>query len=256
MTDYDSTTIPEGYDRARDHGPENRALWMRVIAARLDGRVVRRILDLGCGTGRFSTALAEHFDAEVIGLDPSAKMLEVAQNKLRDDRVRYCRGRAEELPLLSSAIDLVFMSMSYHHFSEPTAVARQCRRVLRSGGRVILRTGTREQIPSYPYFRFFPTLPSILEDMLPDHRELRETFGTAGLEMVSSEVIRQTIAPTWLAYADKLAAGGDSALARLSRDDFEAGLDAMRRFGDEDGGRPVIEPIDLLVFRMPAAAGG
>ena len=38
MTNYDSTTLPAGYDRARDHGPENLALWMRAVAARVDGR--------------------------------------------------------------------------------------------------------------------------------------------------------------------------------------------------------------------------
>jgi ubiquinone/menaquinone biosynthesis C-methylase UbiE len=39
------------------------------------------VLDLGCGTGRFSEALAAQFDAHVIGLDPSLKMLQVAREK-------------------------------------------------------------------------------------------------------------------------------------------------------------------------------
>ena len=78
MTDYDKTDIPAGYDRARDHGPEMLNLWMHAIAKHLEGHSVTRILDLGCGTGRFSEALAARFDAEVIGLDPSQKMLELA----------------------------------------------------------------------------------------------------------------------------------------------------------------------------------
>lgn len=249
MTDYDSTSIPAGYDRGRDHGPENLALWMREIVARLEGRAVGRVLDLGCGTGRFSGALAAQFDAEVVGLDPSAKMLEVARRKSHGNRVGFCRGRAEALPISSREIDLVFMSMSYHHFSEPVAAARECRRVLRPGGTVMLRTGTRERSAAYPYVRFFPMIPPILERMLPDHPELRETFGAAGLELISSDVVRQTIAPDWLAYADKLAAGGDSALARLDRADFDAGIEAVRRYGDRGDGGPVIEEIDVLVFR-------
>ena len=249
MTDYDTTDIPAGYDRARDHGPENLSLWMGAVAEHLGVPKLNRILDLGCGTGRFTEGLAAHFGAEVIGLDPSAKMVERARQKLRDARVRYCRGRAEAIPLSAGSVDLVFMSMSFHHFTEPIVAARECRRVLRNGGSVVLRTGTRERIAAYPYTPFFPSIPAILEDMLPAHRELREIFRSARLELAAHDTIAQRIASNWALYAEKLAAGGDSALARLSRRDFETGLDAVRRYGNTGDGGPVIEPIDLLVFR-------
>jgi ubiquinone/menaquinone biosynthesis C-methylase UbiE len=249
VTDYDTTDIPAGYDCARDHGPENLNLWMRAITAHLSVPKLGRILDLGCGTGRFSEALAAHFGAEVIGLDPSAKMLDRARQKLHDDRVRYCRGRAEAIPVSAGSVDLVFMSMSFHHFTEPIVATGECRRVLRNDGSVMLRTGTREKIAVYPYTPFFPSIPAILEDMLPDHRELCEIFRSARLELATNDTIAQTIAPNWMAYAEKLAAGGDSALARLSRRDFETGLDAVRRYGVASDGGPVIEPIDLFVFR-------
>src|SRR5436190_22356440 len=71
--DYDATEIPAGYDRGRDHGPEVLDLWMNAIASHLGGQSINTILDLGCGTGRFSEALAIRFDAEVIGIDPSKK---------------------------------------------------------------------------------------------------------------------------------------------------------------------------------------
>lgn len=60
--------------------------------------------------------LAAAFDAEVIGLDPSAKMLECAQQRRGDARVGDCRGQAEAIPVSAGAIDLVFMSMSVRHF--------------------------------------------------------------------------------------------------------------------------------------------
>lgn len=249
VTDYDTTDIPAGYDRARDHGPENLNLWMRVVAEHLDVPKLCRILDLGCGTGRFTEGLAAQFNAEVIGLDPSAKMVESARQKLRDDRVRYCRGRAEAIPVSAGSVDLLFMSMSFHHFAEPIVATRECRRVLRHDGTVMLRTGTREKIAAYPYTPFFPSIPAILEEMLPDHRELREVFRSGRLELAAHDTIAQTIAPNWAVYAEKLAAGGDSALARLSRRDFETGLDAVRRYGETGGGGPVIEPIDLFVYR-------
>ena len=249
MTEYDKTDIPAGYDRARDHGPEVTNLWMNTIATHLEGHSITRILDLGCGTGRFSEALAARFNAEVIGLDPSQKMLELARNKQHDARVEYQFGRAESIPLPAESIDLVFMSMSLHHFADMTVAARECRRVLRNNGHVVIRTATREQINSYPYVPFIATSRPVLEEVLPSTAEIRDSFRAAGLYVIASQIITQTIAPDWNVYAEKLAAGGDSVLASLSHQDFDSGLAAVRRHAaTADGRRPVVEPIDLFVM--------
>jgi ubiquinone/menaquinone biosynthesis C-methylase UbiE len=88
VTDYDKTDVRARYDRARDHGPENVDLWMGTVAGYLDGRSVSRILDIACGRGRDSEGLAARFDADVIGLHPSSKMLDVARHKRRGERVQ------------------------------------------------------------------------------------------------------------------------------------------------------------------------
>jgi ubiquinone/menaquinone biosynthesis C-methylase UbiE len=244
---YDLTEIPQGYDRSRDHGSEFIDLWMRALDLHLKGLDVSRILDLGCGTGRFSEALALFFRAEVVGIDPSLKMLERAREK--QHRVQYQSGSAEAISLPSRSVDMIFISMSFHHFVDRPLAARECRRVLRDRGVVCVRTGTREQIESYAYVPFFPSTPSKLVELLPDHAELCEPFEAAGFRLSASEVIVQTIAPSWTAYADKLSAGGDSVLATLSHEEFESGLAALRRHGAEAPNQSVVEPIDLLVFR-------
>lgn len=151
---YDLTKIPAAYDRCRDHGPEVLNLWMNAIQARLEREPISRILDLGCGTGRFSESLAIRFDAEVIGVDPSIKMLDIARRKAHDGRVQYMQGAAEAIPLPSSSVDMIFISMSFHHFRDTRLAAHECRRVLSENGRVFLRAGSREEIPSYPYVPF------------------------------------------------------------------------------------------------------
>ena len=256
MTNYDRTDIPVGYDRARDHGPEVLDLWMRTVGEHVEERSIRRILDLGCGTGRFSESLAARFNADVIGLDPSSKMLQVARAKQRDSRVHYQLGRAEAIPLTDASVDLIFVSMSLHHFTDQTLAARECRRVLSERGVVFVRTGVREQIASYPYVPFFASSPRLLEKILPRRTEVLALFAAADLDPVSHQIVLQTIAPDWMAYADKLAAGGDSVLAQLSQREFEAGLAAVRRYAETEGRQPVVEPIDVFAFsvRIPDAA--
>ena len=63
------------------------------------------------------------------------------------------------------------------------------------------------------------------------------------------QLIPQTIAPTWSAYADKLSAGSDSVLATLSHQEFETGLAAVRRHAEQSVNQNVVELIDLFVFQ-------
>jgi len=246
--DYDSTDIPSGYDRGRDHGPDFLQLWMNFVASCAGKQRLNTILDLGCGTGRFSESLAAHFDAEVVGIDPSEKMLDQARRKLRDHRVRYQLGCGEEIPLANESVDLIFMSMCFHHFKDPMLAARECRRVLRDEAVAVLRTGIRERIPSYPYVEFFPESYPILEDCLPTVAFVREVFESAGFCTVSSDVLIQKIAPDYATYTEKLLAGADSVLAQLSPEDFKAGIEAMRAHATCGGDKPVSEPIDVFVF--------
>ena len=246
--DYDATGIPAVYDRGRDHGPALAELWMSEVAKRVERTSMERILDLGCGTGRFSNALAAHFRARLIGIDPSRKMLDQARVKPSTDRVSYACGTGEAIPLGNSTVDLVFMSMVFHHFRNSVEVARECRRVLRRGGGVFVRTGTVEQIHAYPYVPFIPASRPLLEERLPRKRLIEQVFELAGFKTTSVDNIVQQVASTYAAYAQKLEAGADSILASLDPTDLERGLEAIRAHGMKVDPQPVVEPIDLLFF--------
>src|SRR5262245_15549980 len=223
---------------------------MRAIEAHV--HAPNGILDLGCGTGRFSNALAAHFDTEVIGVDPSAKMLEQARGKPTDRRVRYASGRGEAIPLPDRSVDLVFMSMIFHHVSDPALVARECWRVLRHEGCVFMRGGTREQIMRYPYVPCIPATVPLLEQVLTPSSFVRDVFEAAGFGTQSIEIVQQEVAPSLEAYADKLATRADSVIAALAPADFEAGIAALRAHAARNPPAAVCEPIDVFVFRRPA----
>ena len=175
-------------------------------------------------------------------------MQERATHKCRNPRVRYLRGQAEAIPLQSGSVDVVFISMSFHHFWNRALAARECRRVLRESGSVFVRTGTRDRVNAYPYVPFFPSSRSILEALLPDPPTLCAPFEAAGFRVAACEVITQRLAESWEDYADKLAAGGDSVLAQLTPDEMQKGVAAVRKHGATVGEQVIAEPIDLFVF--------
>jgi len=244
---YDQTDIPENYDRGRDHGPAFLKQWMSVVSSRVDPQEVHDVLDLGCGTGRFSRALAKSLGANLIGIDPSTKMLQQARGN-SNSRILFANGVAEAVPLRSNSVDLIFISMVFHHFTDPRIVAEECRRVLRHHGRVCLRTASLEKITMYPYVAFFPTSRKLLEQRLPSVAFQREVFEAASFQTLSYEVVIQTIAANYSSYADKLSVKADSILASLDDSEFEAGLHALRCAATTMPACAITEPIDFFVF--------
>ena len=90
--DYDQTTMPSVYEAGRGYAPEVLEFWLSTIAAPLAGDHIADILDLGCGTGRYSAALAAHFGAQVVGVEPSEKMLrEARRGRKGGHNVRFLR---------------------------------------------------------------------------------------------------------------------------------------------------------------------
>ncbi len=154
--DYDRTDIPDSYDLGRGYSPEVLRLWLDTISALVPKGAVSDIIDLGCGTGRYSGPLADHFGANLLGVDPSEKMLEQARKKVSGGHVTFLQGVGEALPAGDDSADMVFMSMVFHHLGQPGLVARECHRVLRRDGVVCLRNGTTEEIAAFPYIDAFP----------------------------------------------------------------------------------------------------
>lgn len=102
-----------------------------------------RALDFGCGVGRLTQALAEHF-REVVGVDISHTMVEKAREYDRHpERVRYLVNTGDDLGVLEDgAFDLVYSSITLQHIP-PEYQARyiaEFMRVLRPGGLAIFQT--------------------------------------------------------------------------------------------------------------------
>jgi ubiquinone/menaquinone biosynthesis C-methylase UbiE len=251
--DYDKTDISKTYNRGRDLAPEVLQQWMDVVATHLDERAVRRIVDLGCGTGRFSPSLAERFTASVIGIDPSRKMLAEARSERSRAGVFYICAAGEAIPLQPNSVDLIFISMAFHHFTQPQQVAQECARLLCEHGRLFLRTGCRDCVSMYPYVPYFPSSRALIEERLPSIKSQESVFNSAALKTVMSGVATQQIAADFPEYADKLTMKADSILISLDDEEFEAGIRAVR---SETAIGPITEPINYVVFekqKSPAA---
>jgi len=243
--DYDSTTIAATYDAARGYRPEVLQRWLDLIAAHAPSAPAS-IVDLGCGTGRFTQPLAERFQARVIGIDPSDRMLAVARAKLGNGRVEFRQASAEKLPLRDGSVDMIFMSMVLHHLHDRPATARECHRILRKSGRLCVRNCTRDIV--YPQSRFFPGMRPFVAAELPSSADVVALFAAAGLPSRAHAIVTHAVAASWQEFADKLALRADSFLARLPDSEFESGLAALRAYASGREPEEITEEIDFFVF--------
>jgi ubiquinone/menaquinone biosynthesis C-methylase UbiE len=96
----------------------------------------RRILDVGCGSGPLFAALRER-GANVTGMDSSAKMLELARQRLGVSAALHLADLGNPLPFADGAFDDVIASLVLHYLQDWTAPLAELRRVLTPGGRLI-----------------------------------------------------------------------------------------------------------------------
>jgi ubiquinone/menaquinone biosynthesis C-methylase UbiE len=244
---YDDTDLPLRYDCARALSTKVLSQWLDAINTIIGSDVISTVMDVGCGTGRFTLGLRERFSAKVIGIDPSHRML--LQAPTCHD-VHYIRGNAEEIPVADDCIDLVFMSMVWHHIQYKCIAGMEIARVLRLGGFFCIRTSTLNTLDSYLYLRFFPEARRINECTLPSRAQLIEWASGCGLKLLQHTSVRQEVNKCLNDYADRIARRGLSDLDAMSDEAFSTGLRKLRQYCHcHDRGEPVTEEIDLFVFQ-------
>ena len=101
----------------------------------------QKVLDVGSGTGTLAIMLGEAVapGGEVVGIDASTEMIDVAQSKAKKQKssARFQPAAIESLPFEKDSFDLVTSSLMLHHLPEDVQVKglAEVRRVLRPGGR-------------------------------------------------------------------------------------------------------------------------
>jgi ubiquinone/menaquinone biosynthesis C-methylase UbiE len=240
---YERSEVHRRYDLGRALAPDGTRALMELLRAYAP-EPVSLVVDLGCGTGLFTSPLAEAFAAQVVGVEPAANMRTVAEVKPHPATVRFVPGWADRLPLEDGAADLVFMSQVLHHVADRQSALCEIHRVLRPGGRLCIRQTTRENLDSYFYQRFFPEARAIDEGWLPSRGELLRLARSCRYRNVTVETVCHEIAATSSEYVAKIGMRTYSDLECMPEPAFRHGLEALRdycaghpdhsRFGEDD----------------------
>lgn len=134
----------EEASRDEEHFPSTidvRIYHVQLILRHLGDLAGKRVLDVGCGKGRFARVLAgEHPRAEIWGLDLAEAML-----KFVPAGIRVCAGSMTELPFPDGAFDAAYATESLEHAVEIEKAVGEICRVVKPGGRIVIIDKNAEQ---------------------------------------------------------------------------------------------------------------
>ena len=148
-----------------------------------------RILDCGCGPGSISLGLAECVrPGGVIGIDVKSSLLQQANENAAERKLNaaFIQADVSELPFGSAEFDGVFAHSLFENLTQPVAVLRELRRVMKPGAFIALRS------PDWG--------GCVLEPLENDVAEALSTY-QQGLMAQGGDVFAGRKLPTWLRAA-------------------------------------------------------
>ncbi|UII29719.1 class I SAM-dependent methyltransferase [Fulvivirga ulvae] len=175
---YDSIGI--NYNCTRKADPH----LLQRIYANLKPGSDRLYLDIGCGTGNYTTAL-QCMGVDMIGIDPSETMLKKA--RAANGETQWVIGTAENTGLESGSIDGIVATLTIHHWPDLTRGFSELSRVTRKGGRIVIFTSTPEQMEGYWLNHYFPGMLKQSMAQMPALQKVTSAMESGGFSVLELE---------------------------------------------------------------------
>lgn len=172
--------IGTGYNSTRQADPYITDILLHFLQPKSEGHY----LDIGCGTGNYTIALANK-GLKFTGVDPSAKMLAEANN--RNQHIHWLIGTAEHIPTEDMVFDGIIATLTIHHWTNLRQAFVELNRVLKDYGKIILFTSTPEQMEAYWLNHYFPKMLHSSIIQMPSLSTIKEVINQTGLVITHIE---------------------------------------------------------------------
>ena len=230
--------IGDGYDLTRRADPRIAERLQSLLGAPPGATV----LDVACGTGNYTFALAERGLA-MAGADLSQTML--ARARAKHPHLPLVRADGAALPFADDAFAHAITTLAIHHVADLRSVFSSVRRVVAGGGRYVIFSALPEQVATYWLTAYFPAMMAAAARVCPTRGAVESALSAAGFRSVALEPwdVPPDLADLFLyagkdrpeLYFDEEFRNGISAFRELAGTEVARGLDGLR--ADLDSGR-------------------
>ncbi len=247
-TNYDIAS--KEFDNIRSKSPIHLDDWTNSLIKW--GKIGKNshVLDAGSGTGRYCLEVNERTGAKFTGLDFSRGMLSKASQKKTGI---WIQGDASTLPFESSIFDTVIIMLVLQHVDDEPQVISEARRVLKTGGQLVIVTVSHARIRSH-IMRHFPGLVKIDLDRFMPVPELKWhlehlDFQNVHHHKVSSQPIEASIDDMIHRFRKRYI----STLALVPEGDFEKNLAIFEKELRKNYGKTVESNVEMIFIESRKA---
>ena len=232
---YQSPEVAADYDEHRFRTPKrmrrNERKWDAICKALALTEGVKTVIDLPCGTGRFTGHLARA-GYQVVGSDISLEMMQQSAKLLSQDNIAgYVRADAEALPFRAKSADCVMSIRFLFHVDPQTR-----RRMLREFGRVSRRWIIADYRHKYSFrYGVWKLTRALRLTRRPFERvsvkSMKSEFEDAGLRVVKIVAVRRWLSDKWVVLAESGHTDPESIAIKLKGTQYE-GLQITEKLGE------------------------
>lgn len=237
MTAYN--TIGQGYNQTRKADP----FIANTLHTLLQPNPYGVYLDIGCGTGNYTVALAEK-GVMLHGVDPSEVMLNEA--KIKSNAVQWHLGGAEQIPFSDDFFHGAIATLTLHHWNSIENGFREIKRVLKPNSRFVIFAAISDLTEKFWLRHYFPKMLEASVRKEPKLSTIENAAKAAGLKIIMQEkyFIQDDLQDQFLyvgknnpnKYFDESVRSGISSFAQLSlKQEVEEGLQKLKT--DVDSGQ-------------------
>jgi len=204
------------------------------------------VIDVGCGTGRYTSLIAQRFDGplRLLCCDYSAPMLEECRKRMRDryrsKLIGHCRVSAEDLPFMDESLDGIVTFNAVHHFNLDRFVLAASH-ALRSRGLLSVYTRTPEQNERTIWGQHFPGFTETETRLYSRERLERAIDSTEGFHVEGIHEFRNERAESIESLVERTRSCHYSTFALYPCDAFDRAVETFVRTLSEISKGGVVE---------------
>ena len=186
-----------------------------------------RVIDIGCGTGRYALLLVSATEAQVFATDLSRAMVDKSREKDNGQDVSWFLSDACRMPFAGESFDVAFLFLVLHVVKDSKTALQEAYRILRPGGYCLILTHSRTQLDRQTVFRYFPEARKLNKRRMLSLTKLKELVREIGFHHLRTEEFVEATACSREAFLEKVRSRPNTSLRLMSDADFQRRYEAL-----------------------------